>query len=113
MPFINTKVSVGLSKEKEEALKAGLGKAITLLGKGEAYLMLNFEDNCRLWLGGKNTEPMAFAEVSLLGHTTKDKAQQLTEAVCELFKRELGIAGDRVYVKLSETDLWGYDSFMF
>ena len=50
MPFINTKVTTEITKEKEEVLKAELGKAITLIGKGEAYLMLGFEDNCRLWL---------------------------------------------------------------
>lgn len=113
MPFINTKVTNEITKEKEEMLKAELGKAIALIGKGEAYLMLNFEDNCRLWFGGKNDEDTAFVEVSLLGHITKDKAQNLTAAICEVFERELGISGDKVYVKYSETDLWGFNSFMF
>jgi len=56
MPFISTKVTKEITKEKEEALKAELGKAIALIGKGEAYLMLGFEGNCRLWLGGKNDD---------------------------------------------------------
>lgn len=113
MPFINTKVTTEITKEKEEILKAELGKAITLIGKGEAYLMLGFEGNCRLWLGGKNDTDMAFVEVSLLGHTTKDKAEKLTSAICDIMEAELGIKGDKVYVKYSETDLWGYNGFMF
>lgn len=113
MPFINTKVTTEITKEKEEVLKAELGKAITLIGKGEAYLMLGFEDNCRLWLGGKNDSDMAYVEVSLLGHITKENAGKLTTAICDIFQRELNIKGDKVYVKFSETDLWGYDSFMF
>ncbi|MBQ7386399.1 MAG: hypothetical protein IJW04_07835 [Ruminococcus sp.] len=113
MPFINTKVTTEITKEKEEILKAELGKAITLIGKGEAYLMLGFEDNCRLWLGGKNDSDMAYVEVSLLGHITKENAGKLTTAICDIFQRELNIKGDKVYVKFSETDLWGYDSFMF
>ena len=113
MPFINTKVTTEITKEKEEILKAELGKAITLIGKGEAYLMLGFEDNCRLWLGGKNDTDMAFVEVSLLGHTTKDKAEKLTAAICDIMEKELSISGDKVYVKYSETDLWGFNSFMF
>jgi len=113
MPFINTKVTTEITKEKEEILKAELGKAITLIDKGEAYLMLGFEDNCRLWLGGKNDTDMAFVEVSLLGHTTKDKAEKLTSAICDIMEAELGIKGDKVYVKYSETDLWGYNGFMF
>ena len=113
MPFINTKVTTEITKEKEEVLKAELGKAITLIGKGEAYLMLCFEDNCRLWLGGKNDSDMAYVEVALLGHITKENAGKLTTAICEIFERELNIKGDKVYVKFSETDLWGYNSFMF
>ena len=113
MPFINTKVTTEITKEKEEILKAELGRAITLIGKGEAYLMLGFEDNCRLWLGGENSADMAFVEVSLLGHTTKEKAEKLTSAICGIFERELNINGDKVYVKYSETDLWGWDSRMF
>lgn len=113
MPFINTKVTTTITKEKEEILKAELGRAITLIGKGEAYLLLGFEDNCRLWLGGKNDADMAFVEVSLLGHTTKDKAEKLTAAICDIMEKELSIAGDKVYVKYSETDLWGFNSFMF
>lgn len=113
MPFINTKVTTEISKEKEAVLKAELGKAITLIGKGEAYLMLGFEDNCRLWLGGNNDADMAYVEVSLLGRVTKENAGKLTAAICEIFQRELNIQGDKVYVKFSETDLWGYDSFMF
>ena len=113
MPFINTKVTTEITKEKEETLKSELGKAITLIGKGEAYLMLGFEDNCRLWLGGKNDTDMAFVEVSLLGHTTKDKAEKLTAAICDIMEKELSIPGDKVYVKYSETDLWGFNSFMF
>lgn len=113
MPFINTKVTTEISKEKEAVLKAELGKAITLIGKGEAYLMLGFEDNCRLWLGGNNDADMAYVEVSLLGRVTKENAGKLTAAICEIFQRELNIQGDKVYVKFSETDLWGYNSFMF
>lgn len=113
MPFINTKVTTEITKEKEEIIKAELGKAITLIGKGEAYLMLGFEDNCRLWLGGKNDADMAFVEVSLLGHITKENAGKLTAAICDIMEKELGISGDKVYVKYSETDLWGFDSFMF
>ena len=113
MPFINTKVTTEITKEKEAVLAREFGKAVTLIGKGEAYLMLGFEDNCRLWFGGKNDTNMAFVEVSLLGHTTKDKAEKLTSAICDIMEAELGIKGDKVYVKYSETDLWGYNSFMF
>ena len=55
MPFIKSKVSVPLSKEQEAEIKTKIGKAIELVpGKSETYLLLEFDDNCRLWLRGKN-----------------------------------------------------------
>ena len=46
MPFINSKVSVTISGEKEKELKCRLGEAISVIpGKSESWLMLNFEDN--------------------------------------------------------------------
>lgn len=113
MPFINTKVTAEITEEKEARLKAELGKAISLLGKSENYLMFGFEDNCRMWFGGENQGDMAFVEVSLLGHADKSKAQLFTEAVCNTLEKELGISGDKVYVKFSETELWGFNGFMF
>ena len=50
MPFINTKVTVPLSEEKKDILKAEFGKAISIIGKPESYLMLGFEDNSSLYL---------------------------------------------------------------
>ena len=41
MPFINSKVSVSMSKEKKDAVKAKLGQAISLVpGKSENWLMV-------------------------------------------------------------------------
>lgn len=55
MPFITAKVSTPLTKEQEIEIKTKLGQAIELVpGKSEEYLLLKFEDNCRLWLRGKS-----------------------------------------------------------
>lgn len=46
MPFINAKISVKLTNEKEQIIKEKLGKAIELIeGKTEEWLMIGFEDN--------------------------------------------------------------------
>ena len=67
MPFINTKVTTTISPEQENKIRSELGKAITAIGKNENWLMLDFEDNCRLHFRGNNDEPSAFIEVKLLG----------------------------------------------
>lgn len=49
MPFIGSKVTVEITPEKEEIIKAKLGKAISLIkGKSETFLMLGFEDKYKL-----------------------------------------------------------------
>lgn len=50
MPMINSKITVSLPQEKRDVLKSELGKAISILGKPESYLMLGFEDNYDLYL---------------------------------------------------------------
>ena len=44
MPFINSKITVKLSDEKKEILKAELGKAVASIGKRESVLMVGCED---------------------------------------------------------------------
>ena len=69
MPFIKSKVSCVISKQQEEELKIRMGKAIELVpGKSEEYLLLEFEDNCRLWLRGDNEEPIAYIEAAIFGN---------------------------------------------
>lgn len=113
MPFINTKVTTEITHEKEEILKARLGKAIGLIGKPEAYLMLNFEENCRLWFAGSNDEDAAFVDVSLLHSAPKNDYEKLTAEICNIMSEELSIPTGRVYVKFEETEYWGWDRQMF
>ncbi len=113
MPFINAKFSSSVSPEKEIAVKSALGEAITILGKSERYLMVEIQDNCRLYFGGDNSAPAAFFDVSLLHSAPKESYEKLTARLCEIAKDIMGVNGDRVYVKFEETENWGYNSFMF
>ncbi len=109
MPFINTKVNMPLPEEKEAALKARLGDAISLLGKSEEWLMLNFEDNCRMYFKGEKSKPMAFVEVLAFGHIADGASERMTAAVTQAFVDELGIPGPNVYVCYGETGQWGWN----
>ena len=114
MPMISTKTSTPITAEQELVLKEKLGKAIEILpGKTETWLMLGFEDNCRLWFRGDNSKPLAYVEVSALGKINPANAEDLTAEICNIFKEVLGINGDGVYVKYEETDKWGFDSTNF
>ena len=113
MPFINAKFSDTVTPEKEYELKAALGEAITLLGKTEQYLMVEIEDNRRLYFGGNNDKPIAFFDVALLQSAPRASYEKLTERLCGIAEEYMGVDGDRVYVKFEETENWGYNSFMF
>ena len=114
MPMISTKTSTPITAEQELILKEKLGKAIELLaGKTESWLMLGFEDNCRLWFRGDNSSPLAYVEVSALGKINPADAEKLTAEICRIFKDILGIDGSGVYVKYEETDKWGFDGGNF
>lgn len=110
MPFINTKISTELSAEKEKILKTKLGEIISLLpGKSENWLMLGFEDNCRLYFKGDNSRPLAFVEVKLFGGSSPEAYEKMTGAVTDLLHEELGIAPENIYVKYEEIATWGWN----
>ena len=114
MPFIDAKLNIKLSKEKEAALKTGLGEAISLFaGKSEYWLMLNFTDECRMWFRGYENFPVAMVEIKLFGGADDETCARMTATVCQLFERELGISPDHVYVKYEFTDRWGWNGENF
>ena len=98
MPFIDSKMSVPVSQEKRDDLKRELGKAVGILNKPESFLMLGFEDNYDLYMGGEKLSKGAYVAVSLFGNATSDAYNKMTEEICNLFDRELGIPGKAVYV---------------
>ena len=114
MPFINTKLNVALSAEKEAALKAKLGEAITCFpGKSEYWLMMSFTDNCRMWFRGYNNFPIAYVEIQLFGTADSDTCDKMTKTVCKIFKEELNISPEHVYVKYEFVDEWGWNNENF
>ena len=114
MPYINTKTTATITKEQEIALKEAFGKAIELIpGKSEAWLMLEFSDNCRMAFKGTQSPDIAILEVAILGKAKSADYDKLTERLCSEVSSILGVPSDRIYVKYSEHDCWGYNGFNF
>ena len=104
MPFINVKANIPISDSAEQAMKRQLGQAIEALpGKTEAWLMVNFEPEARLWFAGSD-DAAAMAD---------EAADALTARVCDVIAGALGIAENRIYVKYAETPLWGWNGANF
>lgn len=114
MPFIDSKVTVKLTKEKKDLLKAKLGEIITNIpGKSENYLMVGFQDEYSLYFRGKELQYGAFVEVKIFGKAEKSDLEKVTKGICDLYKKELNIPGDAIYVKYEEVDNWGFNGFNF
>lgn len=114
MPFIDSKVSVKVSKEQEKELKTRLGQAISLIpGKSEQWLMAGFQDEYHLYFRGDDSEPMAFIEVRLFGGPDKAAFNRMTAEVTKIFGEVLGIAPDHMYIKYSATMDWGWNGSNF
>ncbi len=114
MPFINSKVSVAMSKEKKESVKKKLGEAISLIpGKSESWLMVGFEDSYDLYFKGNQDAPTAFIEVKVYGSAPSDALNEMTGAISDIFSGEIGIPKDRIYIKYEEVENWGWNGSNF
>lgn len=114
MPFIGSKVTVKLTKEKKDLLKARLGEIITSIpGKSENYLMVGFEDEYSLYFRGKELQYGAFVEVKIFGKAEEAALEKVTKEICELYEKELNIPKDAIYVKYEEVSHWGFNGFNF
>jgi len=114
MPFINSKVNIKILPEQETQLKTKLGKAIELIpGKSESWLMLAFEDDCKLYFKGENSCKIAYVEVKVFGAEDKVAFEKMTVAICEIYNEVLGIAPDKIYVKYETVSNWGWNGKNF
>lgn len=114
MPYIDSKVSVKMTKEQETEIKTRLGQAITAIpGKSESWLMLGFQDEYSLYFRGDNSQPVAFVEVSIYGGENQQAFSKLTGEICDIFNDVLGIAPDHIYVKYNAVANWGWNGGNF
>lgn len=113
MPFIDSKITVPVSEEKKEKIKAALGKAIATMHKPESYLMVGIADNYDLWFAGKKLEKGAFVSVDTFGTPASADCNAMTGKICDILKSELDIPSDSVYVKYAGTGDWGWNGSNF
>ena len=114
MPFINSKVTVKISPEKEEAIKQKLGQAIAIIpGKSESWLMVGFDDEYKLYFKGNKCERAAFVEVKIYGSANRQVYNQMTEEICRIYEEELDIPAANIYVTYEEISDWGWNEGNF
>ena len=114
MPYIDTKTSAIITKDQKDRLTREFASAIELIpGKSEEWLMLNFDGGCRMAFRGDGDTPCAMIDVQIFGKTTDKAYDALTERICAIISDILDVPSERIYVKYTEKDRWGYNGFNF
>ena len=109
MPFIDLRTTAKIDENKEAILRKEFGKIITLIpGKTEAWLMLEFSDECKMAFRGNTDGDTAMVSVELLGSAPKKSYDDMTRVICETVNTVLGVPMERIYVKYEEFSVWGF-----
>ena len=56
---------------------------------------------------------MAFVDVSVFGKSTDEQCEAMTKEVCRIFDDVFGLPADKVYVKYTGTNQWGWNNMNF
>ena len=113
MPFIDSKITMKVSAEKKEAIKSELGQAVSILGKPESFLMVGFDDEYCLYMGGSRLEKGVFVSVSLFGNASSAAYEKMTGEICRIYEQQLGVPQDKVYVTYAGVSDWGWNGRNF
>lgn len=113
MPYIDSKITLKVSEEKKETIKAELGQAVSVLGKPESFLMVGFDDEYCLYMGGSRLEKGAFVGISLFGNASSAACEKMTAEICRIYEQQLGIPQDHVYVTYNGIRDWGWNGRNF
>ena len=113
MPYIRTTTNVSVSDDAASRIREQLGDAIQLFpGKSERWLMLAMEGDKKMYFAGSD-EPLEMAEVSLIGSADGNCYNKLTGKITEILSDVLSIPANRIYVRYTETEYWGWNGENF
>jgi phenylpyruvate tautomerase len=114
MPLISVKTSAAAA-DSGAALLQELSRTLAgLLGKPERYVMTLLEEGVPMTFSG-SPEPACYVEVKSIGALDGDRPRQLSQAVCALLERHLGVPADRIYIGFEDAParLWGWNGSTF
>ncbi|MDX8401248.1 MAG: phenylpyruvate tautomerase MIF-related protein [Mariprofundaceae bacterium] len=112
MPYLH--VHVNIEVDDRAGLLAACSRAVAeALGKPERYVMVELSAGKPMLFAGSDA-PAAFLQLASLG-LPDDVTGGLSEVLCGLIERELGIPPTRVYIEFSSPPrhMWGWDRRTF
>ena len=116
MPLIQLDTSCDLSNpEKRMTIAKEISRlAANCIGKPEQYVMTCVRDNVVMTMSGTDA-PAALVSVKSIGGLSREVNKKLSAEICQMLKKELGIAGDRIYLTFEELPgtHWGWNANTF
>lgn len=114
MPYIEFKTNMPLTHEKEDILKSKIADVLasSFPGKTENWLMVRFARLSEMYFGGTEDKCMMI-DVAIFGKQEKAGYDKMTAETCKLIESECGLPADRIYIKYSEYDKWGWNGQNF
>ncbi|MCP5459295.1 MAG: hypothetical protein H6971_06680 [Gammaproteobacteria bacterium] len=114
MPLLQLQVSTPVAEDKQAGLLSALSKVMSeAIGKPERYVMVTLKTGPVLMSG--DAGPGAFADVRSIGGLNSGVNKQLAQNICALLQKELGIAGERVFLNFTDVSAghWGWNGGTF
>jgi len=111
MPYLNI-VTNQVIDDESALLKAASQTVAKAASKPESYVMIAVETKASMLMGGSDA-PTAILDYRALGLPTDRTA--FSDALCSIITEQLGIAGDRIYISMtdSERQNWGWNHRTF
>ena len=113
MPLISVRTSAAAAAG--EALLTELSSSLAaLLGKPERYVMTLLETELPMTFAG-DPAPACYVEVKSIGALDGERPREVSQAVCALLERHLGVPADRIYIGFEDAParLWGWKGSTF
>ncbi len=114
MPLLKLQVNITVPQAKRAEILAGASKLIAqAIGKPEQYVMVAVEEGPIL-MSGKDG-PAAFADVRSIGGLNGSVNRAISQNLCVLLNKTLGIPASRVYVNFADVAAgnWGHNGSTF
>jgi phenylpyruvate tautomerase PptA (4-oxalocrotonate tautomerase family) len=107
MPYIAINTMEKLPPPKQESIKTGIGRLISIIPtKTEGGLLIDFSGDHSFYRAGAPVKS-AYIEVRLYRPSDFEAKKKFTEEVFDLLSRELGIEKDLMCLNIIELENWG------
>ena len=114
MPLLKLQTSVSVTPDQRTELLGSLSKLIAhAIVKPEQYVMVTMEEGPILMSGKEG--PAAFADVRGIGGLDGKVNREISQNLCVLLNKTLGISATRVYLNFTDVapGNWGWNNSTF